>query len=187
MTNLSRACLLAAVLVLPACVKTSPTEQSDKGAATTPPPVAAATTVEPAATVAATPTSVPGTGVTLADRLAREAQNRPHIQPNADQVLATMDKLGAGIASKRQGLGSTYKASFCEGGTASDGTLTVSVCEYPDADSARAGLEALKQVFPAKGALHTLHKNTVLTTLRLKDGAVASAHEASLVSAYRAL
>jgi hypothetical protein len=128
-----------------------------------------------------------GLALTLAQRLASEAQNRPHIQPNADEVLAAFAKLGGGVAAKRQGLGATYKASFCEGGTTGDGALTMSVCEYPDDDSAKAGLATLQAIYPAKQASHVLHKDTVLTTLRLQDGPGPQGLEAKLVAAYKVL
>jgi len=125
--------------------------------------------------------------ITLGDRLLKEAQNRPHIQPNADDVLAAFAKAGGGVATKKQGLAATYKANFCEGGTTGDGSVTVSVCEYADDDSAKTGLAALQSIYPAKQANHALRKDTVLTTLRLKDGPDAQALESKLLAAYAAL
>ncbi len=124
---------------------------------------------------------------TLSERLLAEAQSRPHVQPNADDVLAAFAKVGGGVSAKKQGLALTYKASFCEGGTTTDGAVTLSICEYADGDSATTGLAALQAIYPAKQARHVLHKNTVLTTLRLQDGAAAQALESQLVSTYMAL
>ena len=137
-----------------------------------------------AAPSAAGPSSI---AVTLGERLLKESQNRPHIQPNADDVLTAFAKAGGAVATKKQGLAATYKASFCEGGTTSDGSVTVSICEYPDDDSAKTGLAALQAIYPATQANHVLHKDTVLTTLRLKDGSSAQALESKLVAAYTAL
>lgn len=128
-----------------------------------------------------------GLGTTLADRLQREARSRPHIEPNADDVLAAFARAGDGVVTKRQGLGATYQASFCEGGTTGDGSITISICEYPDDGSAKAGLAAMQSTYPVKQANHALHKDTVLTTLRLQDGPAAHALESKLVAAYAAL
>ena len=64
----------------------------------------------------------------------------------------------------------------------------MSVCEYPNDDAAKAGLAALQVIYPASQArqLHP-HKDTVLTTLRLKDGPATQALEGKLVAAYTAL
>jgi hypothetical protein len=176
--------LALAVLAAAGCAKkTSPADESSGAPSAT-------TTAAPAASAAA---SAVGPGnpslaeTTLADRLAREARNRPPIQPNADDVLAALAKVGAVMPTKRQGLGATYKASFCEGGTTSDGAITVSICEYSDEAAAKAGLEALKDIFPAKGAEHVLHKDTVLTTLRLKEGADVQTQQSKMTAAYKAL
>jgi hypothetical protein len=102
-------------------------------------------------------------------------------------VLAALGAAGAAVSTKKQGLGATYNASFCEGGTTGDGLVTLSVCEYPDGDSARAGLATLEEVFPAKQARHVLHKDTVLSTLHLKDGADAQALETKIIATYGTL
>jgi hypothetical protein len=137
---------------------------------------------------AAPPTSAASRiAATLADRLVREAQSRPAIQPNADDILAAFAKAGSGVVMKKQGLGATYKASFCQGGTTSDGAVTVSICEYADEAAANVGLTALQAIYPAKLARHVLHKSTVLTTLRLQDGRGAQALEGKLVATYTAL
>ena len=126
-------------------------------------------------------------GTTLAGRLAQEARSRPPIHPNADEILAAFAKAGGVVPTKNQGLGSTYNAKFCEGGTTEDGLVTISICEYADADSAKAGLQALQEIFPAKAATHVLRKDTVLTTLKLKDGPAAQALESKLLAAYKGL
>jgi hypothetical protein len=133
------------------------------------------------------PSAAPGIAATLADRLVREAHGRPAIQPNADDILAAFAKAGGAVVTKRQGLGATYKASFCEGGTTGDGSVTVSVCEYTDEAAASAGLAALRAIYPAKQARHVLHKSTVLTTLCLQDGRAAQELEGKLLAAYMAL
>lgn len=162
--------------------------------AATPAPVpsgSAAPSAAPQAAAGSAPSqpTVAGGGLasTLSDRLVKEAQNRPAIQPNADDVLAAFAKIGGGVTAKKQGLGATYKASFCEGGTTSDGAVTVSICEYPDDASSKDGLTALQTIYPAKQAMHVLHKDTVLTTLRLQDGPAAQTLETKLIAAYKAL
>jgi hypothetical protein len=181
--------LVATLLVLAACSKkTEPPSGSEAvpaSSAASPPPSAPA---ENASVSAAPPAFAPsGIAATLAERLLNEAKSRPPIHPNADEVLGAFAKVGGGIAAKRQGLAATYKASFCEGGTTSDGTVTLSICEYAGDESATAGLAALKAIYPAKQARHVLHKETVLTTLRLQDAPAAQALESKLVAAYLAL
>jgi hypothetical protein len=170
--------VIAAALVLSACSKTAAPGGSD-----TPP--------APAENASATPAPQPSAfsriGATLSDRLLKEAQSRPPIQPNADDLLAAFGKVGGAVTAKRQGLAATYKASFCEGGTTSDGAVTVGICEYADGDSAKAGLAAMQAIYPAKQASHLLHKDTVLTTLRLHDGPEALALESKVVATYLAL
>jgi hypothetical protein len=178
--------LVATVLVLAACSrKTEPSSGSEA----VPTSSAAAPAPADSASVSAAPQASAPSGIaaTLTERLLNEAQNRPHIHPNADDVLAAFAKVGGGVAAKRQGLAATYKASFCEGGTTSDGTVTLSICEYAGDDSAKAGLAALQAIYPAKQARHVLHKETVLTTLRLQDAPAAQALENKLVAAYLAL
>lgn len=184
MRSLRAVPVAAAALLLAACSKRT-------GASSEPDPAPAATPAAPAETTVASaaPQSSAASRIaaTLADRLVREAQNRPPIQPNADDVLAAFAKAGSGVVLKKQGLGATYKASFCEGGTTGDGSVTVSICEYTDGPAASAGLAALQAIYPAKQARHVLHKDTVLTTLRLQDGPGAQALESKLLAAYAAL
>jgi hypothetical protein len=184
---------LAAVLTMPACVKTPPPgAEADASSAASATPAASSVpaTASSAASSSPTPAAPSGLGAvatTLAGRLGQEAQSRPPIHPNADEILAAFAKVGGVVATKNQGLGSTYKAKFCEGGTTEDGLVTISICEYADADSAKAGLQALQEIFPAKAAAHVLRKDTVLTTLKLKDGPPAQALESKLLAAYKGL
>jgi hypothetical protein len=189
MPNLRSLFWLAAVLALPACVKNPPAgAEADAGSVAIPAASSAPATASAAAASAAPPPpgSAPA-GLTLADRLAQESQSRPPSHPNADDILAAFAKAGGVVTTKRQGLGATYKAKFCEGGTTEDGLVTISICEYADGDSAKGGLQALQEIYPAKAAIHVLHKNTVLTTLRLKDGPPAQALEGKLVATYKGL
>jgi hypothetical protein len=186
MRGLRAVTLATAAVVLAACSRKNdpPTATGEAPATSAAPSVPAE-----AAVASVSPLTSPPSGIaaTLADRLLREAQSRPHIQPNADDVLAAFAQAGGGVVTKRQGLAATYKASFCEGGTTSDGSVTISVCEYADAAAASAGLAALQTIYPAKQARHVLHKDTVLTTLRLQDGPGAQALESKLIAAYTAL
>jgi hypothetical protein len=176
----------AAVLVLVACSKKSdPSPGPEALPASSPtPPAPAQSASASAPPQASAPAAV---AATLAERLLNEARNRPPIHPNADEVLVAFAKAGGSVGAKRQGLAVTYKASFCEGGTTSDGTVTLGICEYADDNAAKAGLAALQAIYPAKQARHVLHKDTVLTTLRLQDGPAPQALESKLVAAYLAL
>jgi hypothetical protein len=181
MRRTAAATLLISALFLPACSK-----KADSSIA---PGAALATRETPMATPSATlqPSAPSGIQATLSERLVVEAHNRPHIQPNADDILATLAKAGAGVAAKKQGLGATFKASFCKGGTTADGWVTVSICEYDSDESAKAGLAALQAIYPRKLARHVLHKTTVLTTMRLQDGTAAEEIEAKMIDTYNAL
>ncbi len=180
---------VTAVLVLTACSKATdsspgaePVVASVASSVTPPAPAESAS-----ASSAPQPSAAPGIAATLAQRLVNEAQSRPPIHPNADEVLVAFANAGGGVAAKKQGLAVTYKARFCEGGTTNDGAVTLSVCEYADDDSAKGGLAALQAIYPAKQSRHVLHKDTVLTTLRLLDRPAAQALESKLVAVYLAL
>jgi hypothetical protein len=177
---------VATVLVLAACTRKS---EPSSGPEAVPASSAAPPAPAEKASAFAAPKALGPSGIaaTLSERLLNEAQSRPPIHPNADDVLAAFAKVGGGIAAKKQGLAATYKASFCEGGTTTDGTVTLSICEYAGDDSAKVGLAALEAIYPAKQARHVLHKETVLTTLRLQDAPAAQALESKLVAAYLAL
>jgi hypothetical protein len=176
------------VLVGSACSK-KPVPAATEAPAASAASSSAGATATDAALAPAAAQSAAGSGfaTTLSDRLLKEAQNRPHIEPNADDVLAALTKAGGAFGAKKQGLAATYKASFCEGSTTADGAVTAGICEYADEASAKVGLDALQAIYPAKKATHTLHKATVLTTLRLQDGPAAQALEAKLIAAYKAL
>jgi hypothetical protein len=185
MNRTGTAALLTIPLVLLGCSKKPGSTSTPEAPSATGPAPSAAEAPMPSS-AGSTP-SATGIVASLAERLSSEAQHRPHIQPNADDILAAFTKVGGGITAKKQGLAATYKASFCEGATTDDGSLTIGVCEYADDDSAKAGLAAVQSIFPAKQARHVLHKDTVLTTVRLKDGAAAQALETKMIDAYNAL
>ena len=109
--------LVLTALLFAACSK-KPDTSSTPGPAS-----ATAASSAPAASAAPASPAAAGSGVafTLGERLRTEAQNRPPLDPNADDVLDAFEKAGGGVAAKKQGLAATYKASFCEGGTTSDG------------------------------------------------------------------
>jgi len=191
MPKLRPVLVFAAFLAVPACVKSSP-PVPDAGSVATPTaassaPSTTSAVAPPAPAPAAPPSGALPAATTLADRLAEEARSRPLIHPNADEVLAAFAAAGGEVTTKRQGLAATYKASFCEGGTTGDRLVTLSICEYPDGDAAKVGLRTLQEVYPAKNATHVLHKDTVLTTLRLQDGPPAHTLESKLLVAYRGL
>jgi hypothetical protein len=176
-----RLTFMTAAFVLLACSKKPDATLAPDAAPT---PSAAAPASAETATQAA---AAHGIAATLSERLLAESQNRPHITPNADDILAAFAKAGAAIPAKKQGLGATFKASFCEGGTTGEGWVTVSICEYASDDAAKAGLAALQAIYPAKQARHVLHKSTVLTTLRLQDGIAAETLESKMIETYSAL
>jgi hypothetical protein len=196
MPNLRRALGLATLLfasaAATACVKTQPPGADADGGAPAP---SAAASVAAAPSASSAPSSSPlpadssavPAGMTMFDRLALEARTRPAIHPNADDVFAAFAKVGGELGAKQQGMGATYKARFCQGGTTNDGLVSVGVCEYPDADSAKIGLQAMMDLYPVKKANHVLRKSIVLTTLKVKDGPAAQALEDKLLAAFKTL
>jgi len=126
--------------------------------------------------------------VTLMGRLAREASNRPKVSPTADDVLATLDKLGATIPNKQQSLADTYKANYCLGGYTLDGAFALSTCEYADAAAAEAGRTLSSQILarmPTRDVWS--HKDATLAVVQLKADDATTARKKKLVAAFLAL
>jgi hypothetical protein len=148
-----------------------------------PPPAAAASATRgPDDPAAAHP------GETLVGHLAREAENRPKIAPNADDVLARLEALGAAVPVRKPNLAATHKAAYCTGGYTSDEALAFTVCEYADESSARAGRDFDSTLFPQmKNRRIVSRKSTTLAVVRLKEDPATAALERKAVAGYEAL
>jgi hypothetical protein len=135
------------------------------------PPAASASAVAPAAGAFDASPGPLAPGETVAGRLAEEAQHRPPIKPNADDIFAAFEHAGAPVPRKQQSLGRTYKSPFCEGGYTFDVRLAINICEYPDDAAAAAGLAASKAAFPGLTTRKVWnHKLTTVTIIEQKQG-----------------
>lgn len=172
--------LLVLALSLAACSRSAPAEPTPAVAATAaPPPPPAAAAADPAS---AKPDE------TLFGLLGVEAQSRPKIAPNADDVYAALEKAGYAIGERRQSLGRTYKAAYCTGAYTKDASLAVDVCEYPDEASARAGLARARELFPSMANRMVFgRKGTLLTVINQKGDAAADARAKKIAAVYMAI
>lgn len=102
----------------------------------------------------------------LVARLAYEAQHRRPSPVSAERVLDALAAADLAVVRRTQYLGATVRASYCAGGATSDG-LVISVCEYPDADSAHAGRTFMNERFAAMtpAAKRAAQGATVLTII----------------------
>jgi hypothetical protein len=160
------------------------------------PPIAA--TAASAAATAATTSGVPAAAPvdppaarpddTLFGLLGAEAQNRPRIQPNADDVYGALQKAGYAVGDRKQSLGRTYKAAYCTGAYTKDGSLAVDVCEYPDEAAAKTGLAAARTLFPGMSSRTVVgHKATILTVINQRGEVAADARAKRIATLYASL
>lgn len=126
-------------------------------------------------------------GLALADRLSREAAQRPGDTPKAEDVLAAVAKSGVPLAEEAQHLASPVGASFCVGAR-SPQNVAMSACEYADDAAAAAGRDMSRKAFAS--VLHrdiVVNKKTTLTILQAPfDARSQSAHDAA-VAAFKKL
>ena len=108
----------------------------------------------------------------LADRLTREAGARPAGTLRAEEVMAALARGGLAIEGEKQVLASTVGAAYCtSAGTASG--LAVAVCEYPQEEAARKGMEYSHRVFDRliPGRRLLVNRKTMLTVTGVADEA----------------
>jgi hypothetical protein len=120
-------------------------------------------------------------------RLDREAHNRPAIAPNADDILAAFAKSGVVFDKPRRGLGATFAARYCLGGTTTDGAITLGICEYPDDVGAAKGADIARNLLHVKTRDVFTHKETMINVIRLRDDAPTRALRDKLQAVYMAL
>jgi hypothetical protein len=148
------------------------------------PPGTARSTVTPA--TVPTPPPAPY-GLALADRLTREAAQRPSDTPKAEDVLAAVAKSGVPLAEEAQHLASPVGASFCVGAR-SPQNVAMSACEYADDAAATAGRDMSRKAFA--NVLHrdvVLNKKTTLTILQAPFDAQSQAAHDAAVAAFKKL
>jgi hypothetical protein len=156
-----RLALSLSIVVCVACSKATPTA----------PPVASQTA--PTAAAAASPgapalakTLDPATDLSaLADRMQFEASHRPGGKVNADTVLDALERTGMHLRKRRQYLGATMHASYCAGGTTSDG-VAISVCEYTNHEAAMSAKQFIDKQYAAIDASRVVQGQTLLVVAR---------------------
>jgi hypothetical protein len=115
----------------------------------------------------------------IAARLGYEATHRPATGPSSDRVLDALEAAGIKLAERRQFLGIAMKASYCAGGTTSDG-VAISVCEYATAEAAQAGKAFADRQYAAMSpnAIRAIHGASLLTVVHPQERSPALAERA---------
>jgi hypothetical protein len=112
----------------------------------------------------------------LADRLAREAGARPTGTLRAEEVMAALTRGGLALEGGKQVLASTVGAAYCTSAGTAKG-LAVAVCEYPEEEAARKGMEyshrAFDRLIPGRRLL--VNRKTMLTVTGADDEAQRAA------------
>ncbi len=137
--------LLLTVLFVAACHKDAP-----------PPPPA----TPPVAKEAAPPALGSDNVVT---RLQIESTNRPGSIVTVEQVIAGIDAMGKKF-SHQQVVALSVKARYCENGRTTVG-LGMSICEFDDAEKAKAGRDRSIEVFKSFGKRKFALNGATLVTL----------------------
>jgi hypothetical protein len=113
-----------------------------------------------------------------------EADNRPTGTLRAEEALDAFRKAGLEIHEQRQHLGRPYGARYCVGAK-SGPQIALSVCEYVDADAARAGAEASRKIVLAHREIR-LKRATSLTVRQISHTPESQALAARFFEAFDA-
>lgn len=107
---------------------------------------------------------VPGAPtLTLADQLHKESASRPPGAVKAEKVFARLAAVGLKLEKTRQYLATTVGAAYCAG-TRTDQHVSIAVCEYPNAEAAKRGVEQSLTKFASITGRHIqLNGQTMLT------------------------
>ena len=108
-------------------------------------------------------------GGDLMQQLVIEKASRKADAVKAETVIEALNKGGVPVDSVKQFMGRTVLALYCSGGATGHST-SVTVCEYADAEAAKAGLAHSEKQFGTI-PLRTLTQNkaSVLTLVRATD------------------
>ena len=136
--------------------------QSDKPAAPAPAPAPAAQPKPVAGSAEPGRQAAGGRYGQVMQHLADEKSNRPGQKPTADDVFAALQAAGVAVRDRKQVVGATVKARYCESAKA-DG-LALSVCEYGSPAEAQAGVKFVLETFAAlqRDRVTTVHGATTL-------------------------
>ncbi len=146
-----------------------------------PPPKAEA----PAATA---PTSAGiGAGGGIVAELQREASDRPKDTPSADRVLKTFADAGVAMQSTKQVLATALRAHYCEVASTTAG-LGMSICEFDDADQAKAGRVRSETEFKAFGKrTMVVNAKTLLSLNPMVDNAKVEEEKEKVIALFTQL
>lgn len=126
-------------------------------------------------------------GGNLAEQLQLEAAARPKGAITAEAVIEALGKAQIPLSNNKQFIGRAVLATYCFGGITAAAT-SVTVCEYPSADAAKAGLEQSQTQFAAlPNRTLTQNKRTVLTLMRGVDSPATKAEAAKAVEVFSKL
>lgn len=79
-------------------------------------------------------------------------------------ALDSVLQAGIQLQDRRQHLGRTVGARYCEGGSTAQG-LAVSVCDFGSEEAATRGVEAIRKVFPEMKNREVLQSGGLTVTL----------------------
>jgi hypothetical protein len=114
-----------------------------------------------------------------------EAASRPSGTLRVEEVLSALGRTGVELSDQRQHLARPYAARYCMGAMAG-ADLALSVCEYIDAEAARAGA-AVSRKIPLQNREIRVQGATSMTIRQLKKTAETDALSARLFAAFAAL
>ena len=172
--------LIALTVFVAACSRPAPT------------PTPAAARAPAAAAPAPVPAPAAGAAVegplSLPERLAREAANRPSGVLAAETVAARVSAAGVPLAALKQVLARPIGARYCALTRTAAG-LVVSVCEFEDEAGAARGVDLSRRTFdrliPGRRLMHK--RGTLLTLTVGTPDARRDAEAARAASAFAAL
>jgi hypothetical protein len=125
-------------------------------------------------------------GVSLVDRMAREASSRPATAVRSEALVIALEAQGISVARTRQVLGKTLRARYCGLAVTATG-LVASVCEYDSAPEAVAAMkdsvERFGKAMPNRRLL--TNGNSLLTIANVRDAVEAEAR--TVAQAFAAL
>ena len=188
---------LGASWLVAGCDPKASSESAPAASASALPTVASAAPKASATGTPAPPPAPNGANSAAADPMATvfggmadELKNRPSVHPNVDDGFAAFAKAGVVVDAPTQSFGRTYKAAFCKHGLASDKTMSVLLCEYPDEAQAALGLAESKKAFPALTTRDTYARKTLMLAT-IKQGEqhpdVTLAAQKKVVATFNAL
>lgn len=117
----------------------------------------------------------PAATLSLFERLAKEGEARDQADPPTSKVIAALTAAGLTLADQRQQSAASLGARFCVMLNSAE-HVTLSICEFPDPQSATAGAEtsrkALQQI---SGRTVDVKRSTILAVIDSQGDAASGA------------